>query len=264
MDIDDIADDVQRVSARAADHPVVEWGARAGYAVNGVLHLLIGWLGLQLAFGTSARDADQSGALAMLGASPLGGVLLVAAAVALGLLAVWQVTEAVRGPEPVDRLKAVGKSVAYTALGAGALELLGGVSQSSTEDAQEVTATLLDVPFGQVIVVVVGLAVIAVGGYHVWEGAVQHFLKQLREHPPHAVVLAGQWGYIAKGLALIATGALFVIAALRRRPDEARGLDGALTAFLELPLGQYVLAAIALGFAAFAVYSFARSWMARL
>lgn len=264
MDLDDISDDVQRAGAKAGEHPVVEWGARAGYAVSGVLHLLIGWLGLQLAFGSTPRDADQSGALAVLGASPLGGVLLVGSAVSLGLLAVWQVTEAIRSPKPFDRLKNAGKAIAYTSLGWGALELLSGARSSSAEDAQAVAATLLTVPFGQTLVAAVGLGVTAVGGYHVWSGATRRFLTHLVEHPPHAVVVAGQWGYLAKGLALMTAGALFVIAALRRQPDQARGLDGALTAFLDLPFGQYVLAAISVGFAAFAVFSFARAKMARI
>jgi isoaspartyl peptidase/L-asparaginase-like protein (Ntn-hydrolase superfamily) len=40
-----------RAAGEVTDHPVVDAGARVGYAVNGVLHLLIAWLGPQVAFG---------------------------------------------------------------------------------------------------------------------------------------------------------------------------------------------------------------------
>ena len=56
-------DEVKDAAEAAGDHPVVRTGARVGYAVNGVVHLLIGWLGVQLALGQGGEDADQSGAL---------------------------------------------------------------------------------------------------------------------------------------------------------------------------------------------------------
>ena len=43
----------------------VEWIARAGYPVNGILHLLIAYLIVRIALGFGG-DADQTGALATL------------------------------------------------------------------------------------------------------------------------------------------------------------------------------------------------------
>ena len=89
--------DVKRVATRASDHPALEAAARAGYAVSGLLHLLIGWIALQVAFGTVSKSADQSGALSALSANGLGKLLLwVAVAGFLGL-ALWQVADALVG-----------------------------------------------------------------------------------------------------------------------------------------------------------------------
>ena len=55
--------DLKAASRRAGDHPALETAARVGYAVNGVLHIVIGVIALQLALGSKGKSADQSGAL---------------------------------------------------------------------------------------------------------------------------------------------------------------------------------------------------------
>ena len=57
--------DVKAASRRAGDHPALETAARIGYAVNGVLHIIIGAIALRLAFGAKGASADQSGALGL-------------------------------------------------------------------------------------------------------------------------------------------------------------------------------------------------------
>ena len=246
--------DVRQAADRAGDSPIVQWGARAGYAVSALLHLLMGFLGLQLAFGQQSQSVDQSGAVALLSANPFGKALLAASFSALFLLALWQLTEVATRHETKDRLKALGKVGAF---------LTGQASSSqSTEDAARTTLSL---PGGGLLLVAGGLAVIAIGGYHVWRGVTSSFLKQLVEHPPEFVVWAGRLGYAAKGVALIATGGLLALAGWQHDADAARGgLDGAFASLLELPWGTAVLAAIALGFMGYAVYGFARARLARL
>ncbi len=49
---------------RLAQNGVFERFARAGYAMSGLLHLIIGYLAIRIALGSSRGDADPSGALA--------------------------------------------------------------------------------------------------------------------------------------------------------------------------------------------------------
>lgn len=254
-----------RSAAReAGDNPVVVWGARLGYVVNGLVHLVIGWLGVQLAFGGAGGAADQSGALDVLAHNPLGRIVLFVMVAGFGLLALFQITEVVSAESTGDRLKAAGKFLVYVALAWSALTFALGGSSNSTQQTRDVTAALMGAPLGQVLVGVVGVGVAAIGGYHVYKGWTKKFLDDLQEHPGDWVVVAGRVGYLAKGVALIAVGALFVIAAWRHRPSESRGLDGALHALLGLPLGPVLVVAVGLGFACYAVYSFARARFARL
>ena len=246
-----------------ADNRVVDAGARAGYAVSGVLHVLIAWLGLQVAFGRKGANADASGALALVAGNPFGLILLVAIAVAFVLLAVWQAGECVRGPDTGDRVKAGAKAVVYLALAWTAVLFLMGVGTSGRGQAKDATAALMDLPFGPLLVVVVGIVVVGVGGYHIFKGWTERFRRDLMSTPKHFIIVAGKVGYIAKGVALIALGIGLVTAGLTHRPSESKGLDGALDSLASLPGGQLVLVLVAAGFAAFGLYSFSRARRAR-
>jgi len=259
--------DVKQAAAKAGDHPALENAARLGYATSGVLHLLIGWLGLQVAWaGGAGSSADQSGALQTLSGNAVGKVILWLAVLGFLGLAIWQLTETIVGRgEASDRAKAAAKLVVYLFLSFAAFSYArSGSGTSSSQQSVDFTATLLSKPFGKVLVGAVGLAVVAVGAYHVYKGARKKFLQDLREHPGQWVVRAGVFGYVAKGIALGVVGALFVVAAVNSDPEKASGLDGALHTLREAPFGPILLTVVALGFASYAVYSFARAKYARV
>ena len=81
---------------------VLEIGMRAGIVAFGVVHLLIAWIALQLAWTTENRNANTRGALHSLAAQPFGGVLLWVTAIGLVGLAIWQALEAVIGAANVE------------------------------------------------------------------------------------------------------------------------------------------------------------------
>ena len=257
--------DVKFASRRAGDHPVLETTARVGYAVNGLLHVVIGAIALRLAFGSRSSSADQSGALGSIADSPLGLVALWAAVLGWLGLAIWQVTEVISGGlQTGDRLKAAAKAVVYLVLSSTAFTFASGSRSSSRQQATDFTATLMKQPAGPWLVSAVGLVIVGVGVYHVVKGWRRRFLRDLETHPGRWIVKAGRAGYIAKGIALGIVGGLFVLAAVRDKPSEARGLDGALRGLLGAPGGQVLLTLVALGLIAFGVYSFGRARHARV
>jgi hypothetical protein len=75
---------------------------------------------------------------------------------------------------------------------------------------------------------------------------------------------AGVIGYIAKGVALAVVGVLLVSGAAQNSLTQDTGLDGALRALRKQPEGPWLLSAVALGIAAYGVYSFARAKHARV
>ena len=262
--------DVKQAASRAADHPALEAVARVGYAVSGLLHLLIGWITLQVAFGGSGKNADQSGALASLAGNTAGKAALWVGVVGFVGLALWQVADAIIGHPGDDkdawggRAKAAGKAVVYLALAWSAFNFARGKSSDSRSQSVDFTAKLLDKPGGRVLVVLIGVAVIGVGIYHVHKGWTKKFLQDLQDHPGPWATRAGRVGYIAKGVALVIVGFLFVTAGFHKQAQEATGLDGALKSLRDEPFGTVLLVVMALGFAAFGLYSFSRAKHAKV
>lgn len=261
--VDKATGSAKGAATKAGDHPVVEWGARLGYAASGVLHLVLAWLTVQIATGAGAQ-ASQSGALSAIARQPFGQFLLWLLTIGFALLAVWQVTEVFTAREGFDKAKAGGKAVLYAALTFTSLQFALGGHTSSNKQTKDFTHSLMDSTAGRVVVGLVGLGIIGVGLYHVYKGWKQKFLEDLQEHPGHWAVVAARIGYIAKGIALVAVGVLFIAAAIQQHVGKTTGLDGALKSLRDLPAGQVILIGIGLGLAAYAVYSFARARYARV
>ena len=252
--------DVRPASQRAGDHPALETIARIGYAVNGVLHIIIGAIALALAFGSKGASADQSGALGSMAENPLGKVVLWIAVVAWLGLGIWQLTEAISGSlETSDRVKAVAKAVVYLALSWTAFRFASGSGSSSKKQSTDFTATLMEKPAGQWLVG-------AVGPRHhrrrrlPRRQGVEEEVPRRPGDPPRRVDRQGRahrlhrqghrprhrrWPLRPRGRA--------------PQAQRGQGLDGALRNLLGAPGGPVLLALVALGLIAFGVYSFGRA-----
>ncbi len=251
----------------AGNSPVVEWGARLGYAVLGLIHLLIAWIALKVAWGIGggSQQADTSGALQTLSGSGTGAVLLWICVVGFLLLTVWQALDAVVSHgEAGDRAKSAAKAVMYAFFAWTTFKVGQGAGSSAEQQTEDFTAGLMGSPGGRILVALVGLVVLGVAGYHVYKGWTKKFLEDLREHPGDWAVTAGRIGYIAKGIALVLIGFFFLVAAWQADPDKAQGLDGALKTVEDQAFGPFLLTLVAAGIAAYGVYSFARARYARV
>lgn len=258
----------RETAARVGDHTVVEKGARLGFAVSGLIHLLIAWIAVKVAWGLgSSASADKSGALETVASGSTGPILLWLAVIGFVLLALWQVTEAVvgrHGGEASDRAKAVGKAAMYAFFAYSAFSVSKGSSTSDEQKTDQAAAGLLSSPGGRVLVGLVAVALLAAAGYHVWKGWTKGFVEELERHPGRWAIRSGQAGYVAKGVALAVVGVLFGSAALSSRAAEAGGLDAALKTLRDQPFGPYLLTVVALGLAAAGVWSFVKARHARL
>jgi hypothetical protein len=262
---------------RAAQSDTLENLARVGLIAFGVVHLLVAWLAIQLAwFGVSGESADQSGAMASLKETTFGTPLLWIVALGMIALAAWQAAEVLRwrrgwsasGKMRTKALRKSGnalvKAAVYIALAVLAIRFALGDGQSSSSSQQETTAGVFGWPGGQWIVGAAGLVLVGVGAWHIRKGLNKHFLKQIdtTDASPKALRLVtrlGQIGFPGKGIALIGVGGLLVWAAVTFDPSKARGLDGALRTILELPFGQILLTLVALGIAAFGLFCLVRA-----
>jgi hypothetical protein len=261
---------------QVGDSTSLEMVARAGLIAYGVVHLLIGWLAVQIAWSASdSKSADTSGALKTLASQPFGRILLWLVAIGLVALALWQASEAVWGYRNADgaerarkRLASGASAVVYAALGFSAASFALGSGSSSSASQKHATTGVLAWPGGRVVVVAAGLIVIAVGVAHVIKGAKKSFAEEIDTSPmaPAArksVAQLGQVGYIAKGVALAVVGGLLSYATLTF-DRQKQGLDGAMQTILAQPFGKFLLTAAALGFAAFGLFAILQSRYRRM
>ena len=251
---------------QAAESKTFERLARAGLVATGLIHVVIGFLALQLAFGGSkSENADPSGAVALLGEQPAGAFLLWFCFLGCYLLALYLACSAFfagRREDGTDRWKEIAKiggpAVVYAVLGTtfASFALSGG--SDSSESSSTWSARLLSVPAGQWLLAAVGIGIAVVGGYFAYKGAAGRFRRDLGPLPgepwPRVVTVTGTVGYIAKGVSLAAVGVLVFVAALQADPEQSSGLDGALSSLREQPMGPWLLAGVGLGLICYGLY----------
>jgi Domain of Unknown Function (DUF1206) len=261
---------------QAGDSASLEVLARAGLIAYGVVHLLIGWLAVKIAWSAAGKSADTSGALKTLASQPFGKVLLCVLAVGLMALALWQASEVVwgyrrrQGVERVrTRVTSGAGAVVYAALGISAASVALGSRPSSSHSQEQATSGVLAWPGGHVIVVVAGLIIIGVGVALVVKGVKNSFAEEIDTSSMspavrEGVARLGQIGYVAKGIALGLVGVLLSYATLSFDRRKAQGLDGAMQTIVAQPFGRFLLTAVALGFAAFGVFAILQSRYRRM
>lgn len=242
-----------------------ERAARAGFAVSGAVHLVLGYLILRLALAGDDTETDSNAALSSLRDAPLGVAFLWLAVIAWVALAAWRLVDAVwHGASAQDRAADAGRAFIYGALAASATTIASGAEASSSDaQAQGFAGSLMSAPAGRLLVGALGLAVIGGGAYLIRKGVTRAFEKDLNR-APRAVTNAGVVGYSAKGVALGVVGMLFTYAAITADADKAEGLDGAIDSLLGAPAGPVVVAAVGIGFAVYGVYAFGRAKYARM
>lgn len=272
-----VQDSAMGAAGQAGDSDALEHLARVGLIAYGLVHLLIAWLALQLAWGTSGAQADQSGALATLAQQPLGEPLLWVLTVGLLALALWQAAEIFRWRHGLsasgDRRKqawvrtgkAVAKTFIYLTLAVLTFRYASGTGQSSSSSTpQQTAAGVFGWPGGRWLVGAIGLVVVGVGIYHIYKGISKRFLEEIDLAECSAgitrvVTRVGQAGFPGKGVALGLIGGLLVWSAITFDASKADGLDGALRLVLDAPGGQVLITLIALGIAAFGAFCLVRA-----
>lgn len=248
--------------------------ARAGFAVSGILHLLIGLVAIRLSMGGQG-DADVSGAVEQLAGQPAGPVLLWSSFVACVALAVWQTSDAVFDFEHLQakkkaakKAKAALQAVVYAGLAVSLGSFAIGAGKDHSRSTSDLTIAVMKAPGGFVLLLTVGAAIAVAGSVYAIRGFRQSFAEHLRlpasQQARLAVTVLGVAGYAAKGIALLLVGLLVIIATIKVRPEESTGLDGGLKGLRDQPFGMYMLAAVGVGLICYGVFMMVRAKLAKM
>lgn len=259
----------------AADNTGLDVMARTGFAVMALLHILIGAIAVSVAFGGYC-EAETSGAIGPLARSePFGPALMWAGCAFCSSLALWQLAEATvraRHKPGKERLsKGISSGSLFFIYGSVALTFAAfasGRGKDSGDRTADFSAAVLDSPAGAPALGCVGALVLGIGAYFVFKGSARRFRPELRYFEDtrrgHLLNALGVAGHVAKGIALVLVGSLFITAAVNHRADESTGLDGSLQSLLQYPLGAPLILAIAVGLICYGIFALARARWGRM
>lgn len=265
-----IKTEVKSAAKKAAYNPLMEGLTRIGYAVRGLIYVMMGLLALNVALGKGGTPASQQGAIQAIGRQPAGLVLLWIILIGLASYALWGVIRAVLDPlHKGHDMKGLMARAGYLFSAAGYAILIpstfGYIAGSSTTSSsgsksQGPMASIMATPWGPYALGLIGIAVIASGLYQVYQGINSSFDKQFEAYTmtPQQVKWAiqlGRFGTATRGLIFAVVGILLCVAAYQTNPSQPVGLDAALSAILHQPYGIWLLGIVAVGLVAFGAYS---------
>jgi amino acid permease len=259
-------------SRRSADQ-----GARTaglvGLVARGALYLALAVLALQLVFGNRSKDADPRGAMHDLAHSGFGIVVLVILVLGFAGFALLHLYRAITDPDGKAGHRVMD---AFWAVVNGLLSVLAASflfspskSGGNTDQKDKVfTAKVMDMSGGRLLVGVVGLAILGYGVFLLWSALSddrqdEYAVLDAAPAETPAVRALARVGNVARGAILGFIGGLLLVAAIQHDATETEGIDGALKRMLDHAWGQVAVFLVALGFAAFGVYSVARAWVNR-
>lgn len=251
--------------------------ARLGLAAKGVVYCLVGVLAFMAAFeigGQSERDLDKRGVFRFILEQPFGQVLLALVAIGLVCYTLWRFTQAFLDNEHEGtdaqgigrRLGYAFSGLVYGFLSYGSFRMVLGSrgSQGGGISRQTLVREVLQKPFGQWLIGLVGLCIIGVGLYQIYRALSGKYLKKvqtaaIKSELKELIIRSGKIGYIARGIVWGLIGYLFIKAAMAANASEAGGSNRAF-AFLEnASYGSFLLGAVAVGLFCYGMFMFVRA-----
>ena len=266
-----IKTEVKSAAKEAAFSPLMQTLARLGFGVRGLIYITLGILAVSVAFGKGGGSLDQQGAIAAIGRQSAGYLLLWVVLLGLVSYSLWGLIRAVfdpfqKGSDKKGLFARAGylfSAIAYGYLAFTTYQFItsaNGKGLSGVKTQQQSFASIMSTTLGPWLIAIVGLAVLAIGLYQVYQGINSSFDKQFKTYNMSAVEIRvatqlGRFGTAARGLVFALVGGIMFMAAIQTNASKPQGIDAALTSLLRLPYGVWILAIVALGLIAFGMYS---------
>jgi uncharacterized membrane protein HdeD (DUF308 family) len=267
MSASDIGNQVSTAYHSALRSPWTEKWARFGFAIGGVVYLIIGVLAAMVAFEHRGRIVGPQGAIEEIGKQPFGHLLLFAVAVGLAGYAVWRLMLAISDLDRdgsnwkgmIVRAGVLCSAIGYASLSFFAFHRALGSATPKGDATRHWTARVLAHHWGAALVVLIGLALVGAGFAQTIYAFSGKFREKLRRSSASSSELDmlmqfGKWGYLAQAVVMCLVGVFLVVAGVNSDPRSARGLDGALRTLARQEYGPWLLGAVATGLAAYGIF----------
>jgi hypothetical protein len=244
--------------------------ARVGFLVKGALYIIVGVLALQVATNAGGQLTGTSGALLTVVQQPFGRALLIAAAAGLLGYALWRVLQGVVDSDRLGhdwrglamRTGFVLRGLVYGSLGIQAIRLYRGLAASRETGERQVAAEALEWPFGDWLLIIAGLILVAVAVQQLraaYTGHLEHGLdvNGMRREAGGWAVAVSRFGVAARAVVFALIGWTVIAAGWSRDPTEVGTTATTLRTLASQPgpLGRWLFGLIAAGFVAYGFYS---------
>lgn len=245
--------------------------ASAGYFSVGVIYISMGILTALVALGVRGQAPDLRETLYSLKDQPMGPFLLVALIIGACALILWRSLQAF-----ADLQERGGKwrglffrggyffgAVVYGFVALIIARVLTGIPTPPGEQmAKETASYTMGYPLGWLVVLLVGIGIAVTGGYSFYRAIRGNFAGAFRcEEMTQAqiswCIRMGRAGFAARGVIYGVVAYFLINAGINANPQTVTGQAGALQAILLQPMGNGLLALMALGLFSFGVFSLA-------
>lgn len=257
--------DAVEVADAATNSTTFEVIARAAFAVNGVLHLLIGYAAIRLASGRGAKPS-QAGVLTSIATEPGGVFALWIAAFTFAALTIWHGLELYFGrgyQTTYRRVVQKGSSSGLIAI-YGVLTVvtvryaLGGTnSHKSNAEKSDFSVELMRTLPGRLLLAAIAAAIFGIGVFFVVKGLRRAHRKNLQSTSGffgRTALVVGTIGYIGKGLVICSVGTLVAYATVTFEPAKAEGISALFRTIQGQQFGPLELVAAAIGLGSYGLY----------
>jgi hypothetical protein len=253
------------------------WAGHAGYIAEGVFYLPVGFFALLAALG-HRQPSGSKGALARIGGTLLGDVLLAALAAGLAAFVLWQLVVAFADPEHraehrsarrwIVRLGHFSNGVFHCLFVGEAIWSIFGINRENGEQSQvRWTARAFALPLGRFLVALVGAGIIIFGLWQFYRAATRDRNQRVelgRTRFRVAIRAIGIYGLLARGSLFCLVGGYLIHAAWRHDPRYSGGIAGALGGLKQQPYGEWLLGVVAVGLLCYGLYQIVKEPYRRL
>ncbi len=257
---------------------LVELAARVGYGALGFVYLSAGVLSLLAATDRIRDAAGSKEATFWLAEQPFGRLWLVLLGIGLLAFVQWCILQSVFDADHVGTkrkglMKRAGQAASGLFHGILAFSVFGLLDNKpadanavETAANQDKAAWVLSLPFGDWLLIAVGLGIIAAGVGNVINGLRADFTKKLACSPElcRRVAPLAKAGNIARGVSFIPLGVFVALGGWHSRASEVRSFGAALDALETKPGGPWILVFTALGLIAYGAFSFIEARFRRI
>jgi len=235
-----------------------------GCLARSMVYFLLGLLALLTAVGSSyGATTDESGVFRKILEQRYGPNILLAIAVGLLCYAIWRFVQTVQDRDRYGRgwygmgVRAglFGSGLAHAFFGLYALNLVFAWTHTTLVGERVMAKWMMMQPFGRAFLFVIGIAVVVTGFIQFTRAFSGAFARDLRlKRNKRWLMNICRFGLIARGTVFTIIGTFLMQAAWKSRSREAGGLHKAWETLRGQPYGNYLVATVAAGFMAFALF----------